>query len=297
MSITVYSKPACVQCNATYRALDKVGLDYDDRRHQHRPVGPRLRHVARPHAGPRRGRRCRPLVRLPAGPHPLAGRGQRGRCRLTGAASPHDHRVAGGRRHGRAACADELPTTRIRRTPSRTEERREMSSLVYFSSVSENTHRFVEKLGLPAQRIPLTPGEPPLRVIEPYVLVLPTYGGGKEGGAVPRQVVKFLNDEHNRASDPRRHRRGQHQLRRRRTCYAGRHRLRQVRRAVPVPLRTHGHHGGRHPRPREDSEGQMCYQPTLRPVIPGRSRARLPRAQRDAEPVRRGRQDPVRQGP
>ncbi|MDN5759551.1 MAG: glutaredoxin family protein [Tomitella sp.] len=29
MSITVYSKPACVQCNATYKALDKAGLDYD----------------------------------------------------------------------------------------------------------------------------------------------------------------------------------------------------------------------------------------------------------------------------
>lgn len=28
MTITVYSKPACVQCNATYRALDKVGCDY-----------------------------------------------------------------------------------------------------------------------------------------------------------------------------------------------------------------------------------------------------------------------------
>lgn len=28
MTITVYSKPACVQCNATYRALDKHGLDY-----------------------------------------------------------------------------------------------------------------------------------------------------------------------------------------------------------------------------------------------------------------------------
>lgn len=28
MSITVFSKPACVQCNATYRALDKHGLDY-----------------------------------------------------------------------------------------------------------------------------------------------------------------------------------------------------------------------------------------------------------------------------
>ncbi len=29
MSITVYSKPACVQCNATYKALDKAGLAYD----------------------------------------------------------------------------------------------------------------------------------------------------------------------------------------------------------------------------------------------------------------------------
>ncbi|KGF04629.1 MAG: glutaredoxin-like protein NrdH [Actinomyces urogenitalis] len=28
MAITVYSKPNCVQCNATYRALDKAGLEY-----------------------------------------------------------------------------------------------------------------------------------------------------------------------------------------------------------------------------------------------------------------------------
>ena len=28
MSITVYSKPSCVQCTATYRSLDKFGLDY-----------------------------------------------------------------------------------------------------------------------------------------------------------------------------------------------------------------------------------------------------------------------------
>ncbi|MFM9262184.1 glutaredoxin-like protein NrdH [Rhodococcus sp. 5A-K4] len=28
MAVTVYSKPACVQCNATYRALDKAGIDY-----------------------------------------------------------------------------------------------------------------------------------------------------------------------------------------------------------------------------------------------------------------------------
>lgn len=29
MSITVFSKPNCVQCNATYRALDKQGLEYE----------------------------------------------------------------------------------------------------------------------------------------------------------------------------------------------------------------------------------------------------------------------------
>ena len=29
MSVTVYTKPACVQCNATYRALDKKGIAYE----------------------------------------------------------------------------------------------------------------------------------------------------------------------------------------------------------------------------------------------------------------------------
>ena len=28
MTITVYSKPACVQCTATYRALDRAELEY-----------------------------------------------------------------------------------------------------------------------------------------------------------------------------------------------------------------------------------------------------------------------------
>jgi glutaredoxin-like protein NrdH len=28
MAITVYSKPACVQCNSTYRKLDKHGVSY-----------------------------------------------------------------------------------------------------------------------------------------------------------------------------------------------------------------------------------------------------------------------------
>ncbi|WP_084073858.1 class Ib ribonucleoside-diphosphate reductase assembly flavoprotein NrdI [Demequina sp. NBRC 110052] len=74
-----------------------------------------------------------------------------------------------------------------------------MASLVYFSSTSGNTKRFVEKLGVPAERIPLYPTDAPLKVDEPYVLVVPTYGGGNDKGAVPKQVIKFLNDEHNRS--------------------------------------------------------------------------------------------------
>jgi len=74
-----------------------------------------------------------------------------------------------------------------------------VASLVYFSSTSGNTKRFVEKLGVPAERIPLYPTEQPLKVDEPYVLVVPTYGGGNDRGAVPKQVIKFLNDEHNRS--------------------------------------------------------------------------------------------------
>ena len=71
-------------------------------------------------------------------------------------------------------------------------------TLVYFSSASENTHRFVAKLGLPAHRIPLHATEPPLTVDEPYVLLAPTYGGGNGQGAVPKQVIRFLNDPENR---------------------------------------------------------------------------------------------------
>ena len=80
-----------------------------------------------------------------------------------------------------------------------------MSNLVYFSSVSENTHRFVEKLGLPAIRVVRIPLHGRIEVDEPFVLVLPTYGGGRstpdinDGGYVPKQVIAFLNNEHNRS--------------------------------------------------------------------------------------------------
>ena len=72
-----------------------------------------------------------------------------------------------------------------------------MSTLVYFSSSSENTQRFIERLGISAVRIPLNERER-IRVDEPYILVVPSYGGGGTAGAVPSQVIRFLNDKHNR---------------------------------------------------------------------------------------------------
>ncbi|WP_080796531.1 class Ib ribonucleoside-diphosphate reductase assembly flavoprotein NrdI [Corynebacterium pacaense] len=76
--------------------------------------------------------------------------------------------------------------------------------IVYYSSATNNTHRFVSKLGLPSVRIPMTRTEQPLRVDEPYVLVVPTYGGGasisgQNSRPVPPQVIRFLNDGHNRS--------------------------------------------------------------------------------------------------
>jgi protein involved in ribonucleotide reduction len=72
------------------------------------------------------------------------------------------------------------------------------SHLIYFSSTSENTKRFVQKLGVDAARIPLLAREPALLATEPYVLVLPTYGGTGGEGSVPKQVIRFLNDPRNR---------------------------------------------------------------------------------------------------
>ncbi|EFM55762.1 class Ib ribonucleoside-diphosphate reductase assembly flavoprotein NrdI [Brucella inopinata] len=73
-----------------------------------------------------------------------------------------------------------------------------MSLIVYFSSRSGNTHRFVERLGVRTSRIPLE-ASGALQVREPFVLVTPTYGGGSTKGAVPNPVIRFLNDADNRA--------------------------------------------------------------------------------------------------
>lgn len=72
------------------------------------------------------------------------------------------------------------------------------SALIYFSSTSENTKRFVDKLGRDSVRIPLYASESPLVATEPFVLVLPTYGGTGGEGSVPKQVIRFLNNPQNR---------------------------------------------------------------------------------------------------
>ncbi len=113
-----------------------------------------------------------------------------------------------------------------------------MSLIVYFSSRSENTHRFVQRLGLPAVRIPLNEREH-LRVDRPYILIVPSYGGGGTAGAVPRQAIRFLNDVHNPPADPRSDCRRQSQLWRRLGACRRCHRA-KMRRALSLPLRADG---------------------------------------------------------
>ncbi|WP_065391098.1 class Ib ribonucleoside-diphosphate reductase assembly flavoprotein NrdI [Photorhabdus namnaonensis] len=74
-----------------------------------------------------------------------------------------------------------------------------MNPLIYFSSSSGNSHRFVQKLEIPAFRIPINQAGNPLNVTSPYILLTPSYGGGSAKGAVPPQVIRFLNIAENRA--------------------------------------------------------------------------------------------------
>ena len=74
--------------------------------------------------------------------------------------------------------------------------------IVYFSNYSGNTKRFVEKLNVRfgnVVRIPIDwDGDNPVSVTNRYILFVPTYGGGSEKSAIPRQVRHFLNIPSNR---------------------------------------------------------------------------------------------------
>lgn len=71
--------------------------------------------------------------------------------------------------------------------------------LVYYSSPSLNTHRFVERLALPARRIPVSLKKQIEQIRQPFVLISPTYANDDGSKAVPKQVIHFLNNPDNRA--------------------------------------------------------------------------------------------------
>lgn len=87
------------------------------------------------------------------------------------------------------------------KTPELQELPETHARLIYFSSVSEYTHRFVQKLEYDEDdvaRLPVVTRKPTLLAKEPFVLMLPTYAAGNGQGAVPKQVIKFLNVAENR---------------------------------------------------------------------------------------------------
>jgi protein involved in ribonucleotide reduction len=86
-----------------------------------------------------------------------------------------------------------------------TTERPELSvNIVYFSNYSGNTHKFVERLienggASNSIRIPISSSGGSTPVVPwDFVLFCPTYGGGSQVSAIPRQVKKFLNVPENR---------------------------------------------------------------------------------------------------
>ena len=68
------------------------------------------------------------------------------------------------------------------------------TALVYYSSRSGNTQRFVDRLGLRALRIPISPKDPMPEPPGSYVLICPSYADGEGRGAVAKQVIRFVND-------------------------------------------------------------------------------------------------------
>ena len=122
MAITVYTKPSCVQCTATYRALDSKGIEYE-------------------------------VLDLSEDPAALEQVKALGYLQAPVVITDEDHWSG-----FRPDKIDELASS-----PGLTDPMSAVATqaplLVYFSSVSGNTARFIEKLGMPAVRIPLHPAD------------------------------------------------------------------------------------------------------------------------------------------
>lgn len=72
--------------------------------------------------------------------------------------------------------------------------------VVFYSSRSGNTARFVARLGGTSHRIPDALDDPMPKADRPFVLICPTYADAHGDGAVPKQVIRFLNDPQRRAN-------------------------------------------------------------------------------------------------
>lgn len=67
--------------------------------------------------------------------------------------------------------------------------------IVYFTSKTGNTARFVDKLKRASHRIVKE-----LIVEEPYILFVPTYAANDGKGSVPTPIITFLNELTNRSN-------------------------------------------------------------------------------------------------
>lgn len=74
-----------------------------------------------------------------------------------------------------------------------------MCRLIYFSSQSGNTRRFIEKLNLDAIRLPINTEIALPAIEQSFILICPTYADGYGRGAVPKTVIRFLNHPKNRS--------------------------------------------------------------------------------------------------
>lgn len=69
--------------------------------------------------------------------------------------------------------------------------------VVYYSSRTENTHRFVKKLGI-ENTLRLDKGVDAPLLNENFILICPSYGGGAVKGSIPTEIYSLLNVSSNR---------------------------------------------------------------------------------------------------
>lgn len=69
-----------------------------------------------------------------------------------------------------------------------------MALWIFYSSKTGNTARLLEQAGLSGLRIPRTAEEAQPKVTEPFILLTPSFGDAQGNGAVPKAVIRFLNE-------------------------------------------------------------------------------------------------------